>query len=93
MAAVDNSLYYSVAVGILFTAAYTLSNLNFETVCTTISSVLGPGRKVKQENLSISPEPVDADVYITTPKNLPGQWTDEELFQLERRAIFSKVSN
>jgi hypothetical protein len=93
MAAADNSLYYSVAVGILFTAAYSLSNLNFETVCTRISSVLGPGRNFKQENLSISPEPVGADVCITTSKDISGHWTNEELFQLERRAIFSKVGN
>ena len=91
MAADDTTLYYSVALGILLTAACALFNIHFQTVCARIGSALGRSQKEELEDLVISPEAGATSASIATLKVSPNWWTDEEIFQLERRAIFSKV--
>jgi hypothetical protein len=90
MAALDASLYYSLGLGILFIAAYTLSNLRFEAVSTRFSSILGKSKK-GESKLLISPETAATDASVLPAELSSKWWTDEEIFQLERRAIFSKV--
>ena len=91
MAADDSSLYYSVALGVLLTAAYALSNIHFQTACARIGSAFGRSQKAELEDLVTSPEAGSTGTAIAAPKVSPNWWTNEEIFQLERRAIFSKV--
>lgn len=93
MATVDSSLYYSLALGTIFTAAYVLTNINFETISTKISSVFQKLRKDALQETLPTPEEGKAETSTSDPKISPTWWTSEEIFQLERRAIFSKVSN
>jgi hypothetical protein len=91
MATVDSSIYCSLALGILLTAAYTLSKLPFETVSAKIKSVVGKSHKGQLDRPD-SPYGTDNNNSNTpTPKLSPSWWTDEETYQIERRAIFSKV--
>jgi hypothetical protein len=91
MATVDLSIYYSLALGILLTAAYTFSKLPFETVSAKIKSAVGKSHKGELERPGSPYETDNNNATIPTPKLSPGWWTDEEIFQLDRRAIFSKV--
>jgi hypothetical protein len=91
MATVDSSIYCSLALGILLTAAYTFSKLPFETVSAKIKSASGKSHKGELEQPD-SPYGTDNNnSNVSTPKLSPSWWTDEEIFQIERRAIFSKV--
>lgn len=92
MATVDPSIYYSLALGVLVTAAYAFSNLSVETVSARVSSILGKPYKGALERPDNPHEADRTEACDLIPKPSLNWWIGEEIFQLERRAIFSKVS-
>jgi hypothetical protein len=92
MAALDASLYYSVGCGIILAIVYALSHLPFENISTKIRLALRKSQKAGLEEHTTLLETAGAADAVLTPKISPSWWNDEEIFQLERRAIFSKVN-
>lgn len=90
MAALDASLY-TIGIGIVLLIGYALRSVNFENPPekATSRAVLWLYGK-RGEELAIA---VSADASNLTPdlRQSPSWWTDEKIFELESRAIFSKV--
>jgi hypothetical protein len=92
MAALDASLYYSVGCGIILAIVYAVSHLQFENISTKIRLALRKSQKGGLEEHTTSRGTAGAADAVITPKISPSWWNEEEIFQLDRRAIFSKVN-
>lgn len=91
MAILDSSMYYTMALGVILAIIYALPNIYFRAISTKHDFFLGKSQKGELYKEVISIETVGAETVTPTPKRSPDWWKDEDIFQLERRAIFSKV--
>lgn len=85
MAKLDSSLYCSVGLGIILAIVYAFPYLHFKNKSGKGISLLSSWFR-KDESQAL-----EGEKATPTSKYLPGWWNDEEVYQLERRAIFSKV--
>ena len=100
MATLDTSLYFA-GLGTAVLVIYLSQSVNFEKLLTRVTSLLpsflggksGIHQPLETLDSTSSSESLD-DKYNTSPgKYSPTWWTDEKIFLVERRAIFSKVQD
>lgn len=90
MAAVDASLY-TIGIGIVLLIGYALRSVNFENPpgkATSRAVLWLYGKRGEEPAIAVSP---DASHLTPDLRQSPSWWTDEKIFELESRAIFSKV--
>jgi hypothetical protein len=92
MAVLDTYSYYF-GLGIAIVLGYVLSSLRVERLLIAAIMVLPErvsGKSLKKEIISEGNNVADAEEKFPTPSFISG-WTKENIFELERRAIFSKA--
>jgi hypothetical protein len=97
MATLDTSFYLA-GLSFVLVVVYLSQSFNFEKLFLRVTAILparlgGKSRKHQLPEKSDTTSFEAAKVKQTTPtaKYSPSWWTNEKIFQLERRAIFSKV--
>lgn len=91
MAAFDTSLYYSVGFGVILALVYSWPYITPGGIYTKILLALGKSHKEELHTLVVPLEEAGPGATSASLEQSPSWWTDEEIFRLERRAIFSKV--
>jgi hypothetical protein len=92
MAVLDTNSYYF-GLGIAIILGYVLSSLRVERLFIAAIMVLPErvnGKSLNKEIISERNNITNAEQKFPTPSFISG-WTEDNIFELERRAIFSKA--